>query len=291
MARYSIRELSLLTGIKPHTIRVWEQRYGVFSPERTKSNIRRYTDADLRLALNIVYLQNMGYRISRIAKLSSEEIAELVSKGSQYEFSSPIPEMLLMHTKNFDDVNFEKTIQDYVEVKGLQWTFENVFIPYQNLMGQLWQAGTMSLAHEHFSTCILRNTIISKTYELQKEASSSKRVLFFLPQGEFHDLALIYYNYIAKQAGVQTLYLGQNIPLKEMKKVLKAQEITHLFTAITVVQNKSNLDTFLQGLLSIIGNIPLLATGKCVEQNANHLPDQVLGIANASQFKKILGEG
>lgn len=291
MARYSIRELSLLTGIKPHTIRVWEQRYSIFSPERTDSNIRRYTDADLRLALNIVYLQNMGYRISRIAKFSPDEIGELVSKGSQYQFSSPVPEMLLVYAKNFDTYGFEKTIHDYLDVKGLQWTFENVFVPYQNLIGQLWQAGTMSLAHEHFSTCILRNTIISKTHELKKETLSNKKIVFFLPQGEFHDMALIYYNYIAKEAGVQTLYLGQNIPLKEVEKVLKTQGVTHLFTAITVVQDKNDLDIFFEELSRIIGDIPLLATGKCVEQNANHLPAQVLGIANANELKEILAKG
>ncbi len=290
MATYSIKEISLLTGILPHTLRVWEQRYGIFSPNRTESNIRRYTDDDLRFALNIVYLQGIGYRISRIARLTSEEISEIVSKGAQYFSESPAPETLLVHAKNLDAPQFEKLVKEYVEHKGIEWAFENVFIPFQGLMGQLWQAGTMNVTHEHFSTCILRNALVAETFALESKMSDTLRVVFFLPEEEFHDLTLLYYSYIARKAGAQVLYLGQNIPLKEIKHIVNQKGYTHLFTAITVSKSGTELAAYFHDLASMTGHIPVFTTGKLVNLHLNRLPANVLPINNAQHFIEMLGE-
>lgn len=290
MATYSIKEISLLTGILPHTLRVWEQRYGIFSPNRTESNIRRYTDDDLRLALNIVYLQGIGYRISRIARLSPEEIGEIISKGTRYLSSSPAPETLLVHAKNLETTQFEKLVKEYVKHKGIEWAFENVFIPFQVLMGQLWQAGTINVTHEHFSICILRNALVAETFALEPKISNTLRVLFFLPEEEFHDLTLLYYSYIARKAGAQVLYLGQNIPLNEIKHIVSQKRYTHLFTAITAVRLGTALGSYFHDLTKLTNHIPVFAVGKPITQHLNRLPANVIPINNAEQFRELLAE-
>lgn len=234
MATYSIKELSLLSGIKAHTIRIWEKRYGVFSPDRTDTNIRRYSDSDLRLSLNIVLLQNMGYKISRIARLSTEEISELVSKGSQYTSSSLVPESLFMHAINLEQNQFDQRIKETIAKKGLEWTFENMFVPFQKRMGLLWQAGTISPAQEHFSSNILRDILITSSLQLTPIKRRSEKILFFLPEGELHELGLLYFNYVARKDGFKTLYLGQNVPTDDVVEIAQKKGVTHLFTSVTL---------------------------------------------------------
>lgn len=285
MATYSIKELSLLSGIKAHTIRIWEKRYGVFSPDRTDTNIRRYSDSDLRLSLNIVLLQNMGYKISRIAKLSTEEISELIRKGNQYASSSLVPESLFMHAINLDQNQFDLRIKETIAKKGLEWTFENMIVPFQKRMGLLWQAGTITPAQEHFSSNILRDILIVSTLPFTPSKQRSERILFFLPEGELHELGLLYFNYVARKDDFQTLYLGQNVPTDDVVEIAQKKGVTHLFTSVTLKMPDEFVSGLFEHLTKKLNGIPILATGHLIEVNDSKTPSNVFSVGNAQQFR------
>ncbi len=287
MATYSIKELSLLSGIKAHTIRIWEKRYNMFSPNRTDTNIRRYSDEDLRLALNIVLLQNMGYKISRIARLSSDEVSSLVSKGNQYATPPPVPESLFLHAMNLEKDRFAAKIQETIDDKGLEWTFENLIVPFQKRMGMLWQAGTITPAQEHFSSNILREVLITSSLQLKPSRLRKEKMLFFLPEGELHELGLLYYNYIARKEGIDTIYLGQNVPIDDVVEVASKQKVTHLFTSLTLVQPEDVIENLLNKLKTELNSIPVFATGHTIELYANKLTE-IVSIANAQRFRDSL---
>ncbi len=289
MATYSIKELSLLSGIKAHTIRIWEKRYNMFSPDRTDTNIRRYSDDALRLSLNIVLLQNMGFKISRIAKLNSDEISDMVSKGSHYASPTPVPESLFMHALNLDQEQFSLIIQNTIAEKGIEWTFENMIVPFQKRIGLLWQAGTISPAQEHFSSNILRNVLIASSLQLKPLKQRSENILFFLPEGELHELGLLYFNYIARKEGFQTVYLGQNVPTNDVLEVAEKQNVTHLFTSITLAMFNDTLSDLFKHLSNKLNGIPILATGHLIQASNMKMPSNVYKIANAQQFRNSLG--
>lgn len=288
MAIYSIKELSILSGIKAHTIRIWEKRYNMFTPDRTDTNIRRYSDSDLKLALNASLLINMGYKISRIAHMSEDELSSIVSKGNKYTTPPPVPESLFIYTINLDKESFINKITETVNQRGLEWTFENLVVPFQKRIGLLWQAGTITPAQEHFSTNILREFLIKSSLDITPTSQKKDKVLFFLPEGEMHELGLLYFNSIANIEGYQTIYLGQNVPLQDIIEVANKHSVKFLFTSITMSMPKTELTNFLNTILSSIPEVKILATGYLVEQNEDALPSKVIKISSAEQFRNSI---
>jgi len=289
MATYSIKELSLFCGIKAHTIRVWEKRYNLFSPERTQTNIRRYSDEDLRLALNIKLLQSMGYKISRIARMTKEEIVKIVKSGNEHISAPSLPESLFLAAKNLDSELFSKRIKESLEEKGVEWTYEKLIVPFQKRMGLLWQAGAILPAQEHFASNILRSLLIEKVTRLGSNKRHGSKMIFFLPEGELHELSLLYFNYIAKVEGINTYYLGQSVPISDVLEVARNNNVFNLFTAITLPINDDNLSMMLKQLLSLNKKVNLFATGSQIEQFNAKLPKEVIRVSSASEFRKDMG--
>jgi DNA-binding transcriptional MerR regulator len=289
MATYSIKELALLTGIKAHTIRIWEKRYNMFSPARTDTNIRRYSDSDLKLALNTSLLQNMGYKISRIAKLSSDEINNIISKGNQYTTPPSVPESLFAAAINLDKTSFTNKINDTISEKGIEWTFENLIIPFQNRMGMLWQAGTISPAQEHFSSNIIREVLISASINSTVELSSkAEKIVFYLPEGEFHEIGLLYYRLLAVKEGLQVIYLGQNVPLDDVLDVAKELNIKLVFTSYTVLIDNYDLLDQLNRILVELPKAKVMATGSLIKQSESIIPSVITKISSALQFRNTI---
>jgi DNA-binding transcriptional MerR regulator len=289
MATYSIKELSLLTGIQAHTIRVWEKRYNMFSPERTNTNIRRYSDSDLKLALNTSLLQSMGYKISRIAKLSDEEITSIVSKGNQYTTPPSVPESLFGFAINLDMTSFSNKINDTIKEKGIEWTYEHLIIPFQKRMGMLWQAGTISPAQEHFATNIIREVLITNSFTTFSENDTQgEKMLFFLPEGEYHELSLLYFRLIALSEGIQVIYLGQNVPINDVIGVANDQNIKLIFTSYTLLLPDEVFKEQLNRILTEVRNAKVFATGYLIEQRGALLPNSINKISSALQFRNTL---
>ena len=288
MAIYSIKEIALLSGIKAHTIRIWEKRYNMFSPARTDTNIRRYSDEDLKLSLNIALLLNMGYKISRIARMSNEDRASIVSKGNQYTSPPPVPESLFIAAMNLDKDAFSSKINETIESKGLEWTFENLIVPFQKRMGLLWQAGTVTPAQEHFSSNLLREVLINAAISVASNSKKSKKILFFLPEGEFHEIGLLYFNFVASREGYQTVYLGQNVPINDLAEVATKQEIDVLFTSFTISIPQEDFQNIFNSLIQSLPKVHIFATGQMVEQSANTVPSKVTKVSSAQQFRNLI---
>lgn len=288
MATYSIKELSLFCGIKAHTIRVWEKRYNLFSPERTQTNIRRYSDEDLKLALNIKLLQSMGYKISRIARMPKEEVVQIVKSGNEHISPPSLPESLFIAAKNLDSELFSQKINESIEEKGVEWTYEKLIVPFQMRMGLLWQAGAISPAQEHFASNILRNLLIEKVTRLGSNKRHGEKMIFFLPEGELHELSLLYFNYIAKNEGINTYYLGQSVPTSDVLEVARNNNVFNFFTTITLPIDDDNLSLMFNQLLSSNKNVNLFATGSQVEQLTDKLPKRIIRVSSASGFREEL---
>ena len=221
---FSIRDMENLSGIKAHTIRIWEKRYNLFSPERTDTNIRTYSLESLQKLLNVTLLYNNGYKISKIAKLGEDNIPVLVNEiiAEKSEKSHALNSFKLAML-NFDQALFLNTYNELTEDKTFTQIFNDVFLPLLNELGLLWQTNTISPAHEHFISNLIKQKIYIHTEQLQFEAPTKKDEVYvlFLPENEIHELGLLYVNYQLALNGYKTVYLGQTMPVESLEDLLK----------------------------------------------------------------------
>lgn len=234
MGKYTIKQLELLSGVKAHTIRIWEKRYSLFSPQRTSTNIRRYSDTDMQMILNVATLLRYGYKISRIAKKSPEERAQLLEEATRRPTASGIDiEPLLKATIMFNELALLGYIGQWVSRNGLEFTYEQLIHPFLDRIGSLWQSGAIRTTHEHFATNIVKHFLLEKFSGLPNESLNVNPIVFFLPEGEFHEIALLYYAYVTKKAGLGVIYLGQSTPTTDVIALCKDIRPLALFTSMS----------------------------------------------------------
>jgi DNA-binding transcriptional MerR regulator len=232
---FSIKELESFTGIKAHTIRIWEQRYGILSPVRSDTNIRIYTDKDLKILLNVSLLNNLGHKISNISKMSEEEVTELIVKHSSPEHT----DHKMMHTLklsmlHYDETSFNNFVDPFIEQNGLEAAFKQVFLPFLRQIGYLWQTDAICPAQEHFISNLVRQKMFAQI-EREKVNPPHKETTFvlFLPDLEIHEISLIMMQFILKQRGYKTILLGQSVPMEDLLDVHKrlgSIEFVSIFT-------------------------------------------------------------
>jgi DNA-binding transcriptional MerR regulator len=230
---FSIKDLENLSGIKAHTIRIWEKRYNILEPMRTSSNIRLYDTENLQKLLNITLLHSHGYKISKISKFPPEKIPQLVSEIiSDKNINSQVISSFKMAMMDFDQRLFNTTYENLLITKSFGEIFKEVFIPLLNEIGMLWQTGTITPAHEHFISYLIRQKLLSNTEQLQLSVPSKKEKIFvlYLPQNEMQELGLMYLNYEILSHGYQTVYLGQSIAIENLK-TLAAHSDTIVFVS------------------------------------------------------------
>ncbi len=217
--RYSIKDLENYTSIKAHTLRIWEQRYGLLEPKRTDSNIRYYSEDDLKKILNVNLLYTNGLKISKIAKLSEDEILEhvreLIDERAEKDQPEIHPFMLAITEMDPDQIH-DLLNKNYAE-KGMVELYNSLLIPVLMRIGELWQVNTLSIAHEHLFSNVLRAFLIVRISKLDKPKEGSKNAILFLPGHEEHELSLLFYHYILKSSGVNCIYLGAKVPLDDLK--------------------------------------------------------------------------
>ena len=215
---YSIKELEHLSGIKAHTLRVWEQRYSIIKPERTDTNIRYYTEEDLRTVLNISLLNDHGFRISKIANMNPSERSENVLKISEAadDYTEQI-RLLTLSMVELDESRFNSVISRGVLKEGFERTMINLILPFLQRIGVLWVAGSINPAQEHFISHLIKKKMIVAT-ENQPAAprKTAPKILMFLPENEEHELTLLFANYLASARKFRVIYLGQSLPLKDV---------------------------------------------------------------------------
>jgi DNA-binding transcriptional MerR regulator len=236
-----------LSGIKAHTIRIWEKRYKLFTPERTDTNIRTYNIVSLQKLLNVTLLYNHGYKISKIAKLEESQIPDLVKEITVKDRENDhVINHLKMAMLNFDQTLFLKTYDSLLSEKSFSDTFNEVFIPFLNELGLLWQTDTISPAHEHFISNLIKLKIYSNTEALQMEKVSRDDHVYalYLPENEIHELGLLYVNYEIINKGYKSIYLGQSMPLESLMDLVKYYHKIDFISYFTVAPTKDEISDY-----------------------------------------------
>lgn len=274
MAQYSIKDLERLSGIKAHTIRVWEQRYGVLKPKRTETNIRRYDDMELKLLLNLSQLIRHGGKISKLSRLSDDQLTkelEMVSDAviNPDDFYSIHIDKLIIAMLDFCEQKFEKVISVTTIKFGFDATMRYVLLPFLRKVGLMWQTGEINVAQEHFVTNLIRRKIIVAIDGLLIPEKDIRYILY-LPEGEFHELGLLFAKYYFKSRGVRVLYLGQSVPLKDLKEAIKAYDPLGLFTFLTTPTSANSSEKYFESLKQDFPKLQILVAGSQVSRLLNN---------------------
>jgi DNA-binding transcriptional MerR regulator len=286
MTLYSIKDLEYLSGIKAHTIRIWEKRYHLLDPNRTDTNIRSYSDHDVRRILNVALLIKNGYKISNVAAFDESKLqAEVLRINRNLTDPEKNIDQLLFHTVNLDTFGFEQLLDKIIGEFGFSKTILQVVFPFFERIGILWQAGSIFTAHEHFVSNLVRNRLIRETGKFERN-ESAQTVLFFLRENEWHELSLLYFNFLAAQAGLRCVYLGQSLPFEDLSNLLINSEFDFVCTSFIQAIEKTELEQYLANLSLVFNRNKILIAGRQVIIHKPKLPSNVLLIKNSSDFVK-----
>ena len=263
MSKFTLNDLQNLTGIKADTIRIWERRYSLLSPKRTPTNRRWYDDNDLKKLICISVLYRNGVKISGIAKMSDNEIGEnasAVSEGSKSSVNTISTLVIAMNT--LDEVAVNDVIMRSVINRGVEKTFTEVLFPFLHKVGIMWHTGSLDLSTEHFITALFRHRLISATDTIPpSDQTGRKKVLMFLPEGEYHELGLLFYSYVIRKKGHKVLYLGQSTPLDSAIHAAAAWNPDIIVTGIQSELNTSDPEEYLRKLSVASGKQKIYAGG------------------------------
>ena len=252
---FSIKNLENLSGIKAHTLRIWEKRYNLLEPERTDTNIRRYSLDSLRKLLNVTLLYNHGFKISKIASLDDSEIPKLVRsialKANSEQVSINAFKLAMI---NFDYELFDTNYEEILQHHNFEYLFMNIFMPLMKELGILWQTGAISPSHEHFITNLVKQKIHLQTEYLQKNKFEPNHPIFvlFLPENEIHELGILYLNYLILSKGYRTIFLGQSLQTSSLQTLYSYETNYYFVSYITVEPSKDEIMPYLQNFYNKI---------------------------------------
>lgn len=292
---FSIKDLENLSGVKAHTIRIWEKRYNLLKPKRSKTNIRHYDLNNLQKLLNISFLNNNGFKISKIAALDETELApktrELAFMGKNDSQAIVAFKLAML---NFDQILFYNTYNSLLEEKSFRTIFYEVFIPLLFDLGMLWQTNTISPSHEHFLTVHIKQKILIQIERLQSTdpRPSTKTVVLFLPENETHDLGLLFINYEVLSLGYHTIFLGENIPLNNLKYINKLYDDIIYISYFTVKPSDNEiydyLKIFSEEYLSVNKNSAKLIGHRIRNLDPENVPKNIMLYSKTEDLVKDL---
>lgn len=290
MANYSIKDLERISGVKAHTIRIWEKRYGLVEPRRTESNIRLYCDKDVKKLLNVSILLKNGYKISRLAGLTDEDISRkivevtMLSQACDTQIESLVIAMIEM-----DEMKFEKTLNLSIIKEGFENTVFRLLYPFFERVGVLWQTGSINPAQEHFISNLVKQKIYVAIDSISAVSGPGmKKVLIFLPEWELHELGMLIYVYLIKSAGHKVIYLGQKVPEEDVIAVGDYVKPDYLMTAFASPVEPDFVESYLQRLAKHFSDKRLYITGLQTSTLNGNMPANVVRIDSASHFKQEL---
>ncbi len=290
MIRYSINDLEKITGIKAHTIRIWEKRYNVVDPERTDTNIRFYNDEDLKKLLNISTLNKHGFKISEIVKMGTDRLCEKIVEisNASTDYDSYINNLVVSMIE-LDEDKFEKVLSSAIIKMGFEKTITHIIYTFLNKVGILWQVGTINPAQEHFITNLIRQkVIIAIDGQDHSPRPDAKTFLLFLPENELHELGLLFYTYIIKKSGHKVIYLGQSVPLKDVLEVIKIRKADFIITYFVAAFEAKDIPEYLRKISEGFQNKDIFIAGYQVSQLVENLPKNIKPIQDAEEFKSYL---
>lgn len=263
MHSFTIKDLENLSGIKAHTIRIWEHRYSFLKPSRTGTNIRFYSNEELKKILNVALLNRYGFKISHIDKMSEGEInSKILSLNHLEAHQERIINTLIQNMVDLDLENFEGVLDNFIEDKGIEKTISQIIFPYLEKIGILWLTNYINPGQEHLVTNIIRQKLIVGIQNIDSPLKINKTVLLFLPEGEYHELSLLFMNYMLKSKGVKTIYLGCSTPLNDVEYLINLKKPDYLYSHITTSSAKFSFDKFISICSTKFTGTPVIISGQ-----------------------------
>lgn len=284
MNAFTIKDLENLSGIKAHTIRIWEQRYSFLNPLRTETNIRSYSNSELQTVLNIALLNKYGYKISHINRMTPVEINEKVLSLSQVQAQQErLVNALIDRMMRIQMEEFESLLDGYIRVQGIEKTILEIVFPFLERIGILWVTNHIIPAQEHLVSNVIRQKLIMGIEKTARPVPSAQSMLLFLPEGEHHEMSLLFIYYLLKSRGIKVLYLGANVPLKDVEYLAKIKSPDVLYTHLTSIPNNFSLDKFLVNLHKRMPERQFIISGVLTQYYKKKIPANIL-------FKRSLSE-
>lgn len=290
MGKYSIKDLEKISGIKAHTIRMWERRYGLIEPQRTETNIRFYSDCDLKRLLNISILNHNGIKISHIAGLTDAEIKNRVLDLSIDGRSSSVQiESLMVAMLELDETKFLNGLSSSIIKLGFEVSVETVLFPFLERIGVLWQAGTINPAQEHFISNLIRQKLfVAIDNEMQSPVQNGPRIIMFLSEHEHHEIGLLFYNLLARKEGMNVVYLGAGVPLEDLSLVHRLRPADVFMTSFITAMDKQEMEDLLREYHKRFPDIPFYLSGLQMELIQPELPEGFTVVNKVRVFKERL---
>lgn len=290
MGRYVIKDFEALSGIKAHTIRIWEQRYGILKPSRSETNIRQYNDDELRHLLNISLLNRNGFKISRMAKMGRAEIENEVRSitATNFEYSNQIDALTMAMIELRED-EFERIISMNIARLGFEDAMEQIVFFFMRKIGIMWQTGSIHPAHEHFiSNLIRRKLIVAIDRTESVKANDKNRSLLFLPEGELHELALLYLYYLLRKNHHRVLFLGQNVPFRDVEAVSAQFKPDYVFSIFTSYPSIASVGNYIIKLSKALRNSKIYLSGYLICQNKIKAPANIHFVKEMHDFRMLI---
>ncbi len=287
---YSIKDLEIISGVKAHTIRIWEKRYGLLVPSRTDTNIRYYSDADLRRILNVSLLVNNGFKISKVAKFDDNQIKDSVEHiYNRKNAKGDYLERLILLMVNFENIAFYNFVKEIIGKIGMEEAMVKVFFQLFERIGAYWQVGSIFPAQEHYVANLMRQILCVEIDKIDINKHNGSTILFFLHEDELHEMGLLFYSYLARKSGFNVIYLGQIVPFEDLGKTQSHVKIDYVFTSFINSMTKENLENYLKSLKQTFQHQKVFITGWQVNIHNPELPRNFKVIKNYQEFYKYIG--
>lgn len=273
MNSFTIKDIENMSGIKAHTIRIWEQRYSFLKPQRTQTNIRYYSCNEVKIILNIALLNKYGFKISHIDKMNEREMKEkILSLSGTLAQQERIVNDLIQQMIDLDMDEFEKILDNYILTRGIEKSIIQIIFPFLERIGILWLTNHINPAQEHLVSNVIRQKLIVGIESVSTPLKINKSVLLFLPEGEHHELGLLFLYYLLKSHGATVIYLGANIPIDDVEFVAKLKKPDYLYSHLSTVCNSFSFEKFMSQLDKRFKNSQVVVSGQLTHVYEKKVP-------------------
>jgi hypothetical protein len=287
---FSIRELEALSGIKAHTIRIWEQRYNFLKPSRTQTNIRTYNNDELKTLLTVALLNKYGYKISHIDEMDPQErINQLLQLPDKNAFRENLVNQLIGYMIDLNCSDFESLLNEYLQENGIENTIEELIFQFLERVGILWQTSKIIPIQEHIVSNIIRQKIISAIEHAKTNNNKTKTFLLLLPEDEHHEMGLLYVYYLLKKYGFTVIYLGASVPLIDIQYINQKKKPDFLYLHITSFPYQNNLGKYLNTLHTVSNGTRVILSGSAISTYKKSLPPNFIQIPSISELVAFIG--
>jgi methanogenic corrinoid protein MtbC1 len=276
MNAFTIRDLENLSGIKAHTIRIWELRYSFLKPKRSTTNIRYYDSDELKKLLNVALLNRYGYKISHISKMDQGTLNDKILALSSMEAQQERMINELLHGMiDLETEEFEVILDGFINQNGIDETIQKLIFPFMQRIGILWLTDHVRIAQEHLVSNVIRQKLIMGIENSRKNLTTDRRVLLFLPDNEYHELGILYVYYLLRTRGLKVIYLGADVPISEIEYVCKTKNPDHIFTHLTSLPPRFNLENYMNNLQKALNGCKIVMSGRVIQQYNKKVPDNI----------------